>query len=114
MCFVSTPKVNTNPAPVEFLHNQFLDNVGPDGTGASQGRNSLVVGTTNTDLNAPTVTTGGTAGVQTATPRAVGGLAPNPVAAGSAARTVTPGMVTPTVGGSLAGAVPAYMTIGGK
>jgi hypothetical protein len=108
MCFVSTPHLNTNPPPPEYLHNQYLDAVGPDGVGASVGRNNLRIDPTSSSLNAPTATTGApSAGLNIpgAVPVAkpVGGPAPNPVASGN---------VTPTIGGSLAGAVPAYMRFG--
>jgi hypothetical protein len=110
MCFVSTPKVNTNPPPPEYLHNTMLDDVGPDGTGANRGVNSLTIPlSSQNDLNAPGAATGAQAGLNVPTS---GQSAANPVASGTPAAATAPGVVTPTVGGSLAGAIPSYMMVG--
>lgn len=125
MCFVSTPSVsNTNTPPPQFLHSMLLDGMNNQGTGSTMGRAQLVNQENSGALNAPTATTGAQSGVQVPTvhsgtqaPGAVGApvTSTNPVAsAGSGGSpTLAPGTVVPTVGGSMAGAVPPYLTIGG-
>jgi hypothetical protein len=98
MCFVSTPKLNTNPPPVQYMHNPYLDGAN-DGTGLTIGRNSLVV---MQSAGSPSDT--GAVSLPGSPPpmSGAGSSQPNPVAsaAGGAAAGV------PTMGGVAPGVVP--------
>lgn len=102
MCMSSTPSTaapaTTTP---EYLHNPFLDGATIAGAGFTRGRNSLVVD--------PTTPPSG-AGVQTPSF--------NPALMGTPATTqpalVSAGTVIPTIGGSMAGALPNSVTVAGN
>jgi hypothetical protein len=103
MCMSSTPTAPVENKPVEYLHNPFLDGVTIGGAGTTQGRNSLRI-----DLAAPTASgvapapTGGNAAPFMGDPRPTQPLLPSP------------GMVVPTIGGSLAGTLPPSMPPGSR
>lgn len=103
MCMSSAPTAPQENKPVEYLHNKYLDGYTIAGTGATQGRNSLRV-----DLNSPTQS-----GVATPSPTTP---TTNVAATDPLTRRTTqpllpsPGMVVPTIGGSLAGTIGGSVT----
>jgi hypothetical protein len=111
MCMMSTPKTpDTTAKPVEYLHNQYLDGY-TIGSAQTRGRNSLRV-----DLASPTGSGVQTAPAPSGTPAPkttspIPGAPVNPTTpVRSGPITLGPGIVSPTVGGALAGTIPGMRT----
>src|SRR5690349_17792487 len=101
MCLGGAPSAKNEDKPVEYLHNKYLDGYTIAGAGVTKGRNDLRI-----DLGAPTSSGVNTATAPVAQPPVT---TPRPMA-GPTNPTLkllpSPGMVVPTIGGSLAGTLP--------
>lgn len=102
MCMSSTPSTAAPATSTpEYLHNPFLDGATIAGAGFTRGRNSLVVD--------PTTPPSG-AGVQSPMINPAMSGVPNT----KAPALVSAGTVIPTIGGSMAGALPNSVTVAGN
>jgi hypothetical protein len=121
MCMSSTPVASPTVSKPQYMHNSYLDGIN-EGEGLTIGRNSLRIDLNNSpnNLSVPSAPQNNPSGQGLVTPRnqsqvpqAVSAAPAGTAPGGMSAAALTPGMVIPTVGGALAGALPPNVTISG-